>query len=71
MDFKYRWKNGTSPSRDEAARNRYLLDESQFKNEQDRRLAEEMARKHLNVPLTTLDEDHSVLPQVRPSEESW
>ncbi|OUL35911.1 bromodomain-containing protein [Nostoc sp. T09] len=69
MDFKYRWKNGAPPSRDQAARNRHLLDESQFENEQDRSLAEEMARKHLNVPLTTSDEDRSVLPQAAPPEE--
>jgi hypothetical protein len=69
MDFKYRWKNGAQPNRDEAAKNRHLLDESQFENEQDRSLAEEMARKHLNVPLTTQDEDRSVLPQAAPFED--
>ncbi|OUL32761.1 bromodomain-containing protein [Nostoc sp. 106C] len=69
MDFKYRWKNGAPPSRDEAARTRHLLDESQFENEQDRSLAEEMARKHLNVPLTTQDEDRSVLPQAAPPDQ--
>ncbi|BAY08474.1 bromodomain-containing protein [Calothrix sp. NIES-2098] len=70
MDFKYRWKNGTQPSRDQAARNRHLLDESQFENEHDRNLAEEMARKHLNVPLTTADEDRSILPESAPGEAS-
>jgi hypothetical protein len=69
MDFKYRWKNGTPPSRDEAARNKHLLDASQFNNEQDHRLAEEMARKHLNVPLPTIDEDIPVLPQAAPAQE--
>jgi hypothetical protein len=69
MDFKYRWKNGKAPSRDEAAKNRHLLDESQFETKEDHRLAEEMARKHLNVPLTTPDEDRSVLPQAAPAED--
>lgn len=69
MDFKYRWKNGTPPSRDQAARNQHLLDESQFETEQDRMLAEDMARKHLNLPLQTLDEDRSILPQSPPPEE--
>ncbi|MGV0106528.1 bromodomain-containing protein [Nostoc sp. DSM 114167] len=62
MDWKYRWKNGYRPSRDEAAKNPHLLDESQFENEQDRKLAEETARKHLGVPAPTLDEDQSILP---------
>jgi hypothetical protein len=39
-----------------------LLDESQFNNEQDRKLAEESARKHLGIPAPTLDEDQSILP---------
>jgi hypothetical protein len=66
MDFKYRWKNGRPPSRDQAARSQHLLDESQFETEQDRHLAEDMARKHLNVPLKTSDEDRSILPQAAP-----
>lgn len=69
MDFKYRWKNGKPPSRDEAARTQHLLDESQFESKEDHRLAEEMARKHLNVPLSTQDEDLSVLPKAAPPEE--
>ena len=63
MDFKYRWKNGTPPSRDQAAQDGHLLDESQFENEKDHQLAEDMARKHLNVPLQTGDENDPVLPQ--------
>lgn len=62
MDFKYRWKNGAPPSRDEAARSEHLLDESQFESREDHQLAEEMARKHLNVPLRPADADSSVLP---------
>ena len=50
MSFKYKWKNGSMPSRDEAARSQYLLDKEQFHNEEDRKLAEEQARKHLNIP---------------------
>jgi hypothetical protein len=66
MTFNYRWKNGTRPSRDEAIRHKYLLDEGQFTNEQDRQLAEESARRLLGVPVPTLDEDKSVLPQADP-----
>lgn len=64
MDFKYRWKNGTPPSRDQAASSETdsLLDESQFNDEKDHQLAEEMARKKLNVPLRTGDADRPVLP---------
>lgn len=69
MDFKYRWKNGRAPSRDEAAKNEHLLDESQFNSKEDHRLAEDMARKHLNVPLHTVDEDIPVLPHAVPPEE--
>ena len=50
MSFKYKWKNGSMPSRDQAARSQYLLDQEQFHNEEDRNLAEEHARKHLGVP---------------------
>lgn len=63
MDFRYRWKNGAPPSRDAAAREKHLLDESQFQSDQDRQMAEEAARKHLNVPLRTPDDDTPVLPQ--------
>lgn len=66
MDFKYKWKNGARPSRDEAARNKYLLDESQFTSDQDRELAEESARKQLGVPVQTPDDNLSVLPQAAP-----
>jgi hypothetical protein len=62
MDFKYRWKNGYQPTRDEAARQQYLLDENQFKNPEDRHLAEEQARKHLNVPTHIPDDERSILP---------
>jgi len=66
MTFNYRWKNGARPNRDEAIRHKYLLDESQFDNEQDRQLAEESARRMLGVPVPTLDEDKSVLPKADP-----
>lgn len=66
MDFNYRWKNGARPSRDEAIRHKYLLDEGQFTSEQDRQLAEESARRLLGVPVPTLDEDKSVLPKADP-----
>ncbi|HEY9657853.1 MAG TPA: bromodomain-containing protein [Allocoleopsis sp.] len=69
MDFKYRWKNGTPPNRDAAAHSDTLLDESQFNNPHDQQLAEEMARKHLNVPLQTVDETTPVLPQTDPTAE--
>jgi hypothetical protein len=67
MPFNYRWKNGVRPNRDEAIRHKYLLDEGQFENEQDRQLAEESARRMLGVPLPTLDEDKSVLPKADPN----
>jgi hypothetical protein len=62
MDWKYKWKNGYRPSRDEAVKNPNLLDESQFETEQDRQLAEEATRKHLGIPAPTLDEEKSILP---------
>lgn len=72
MDFKYRWKNGTPPSRDQAARsdNQNLLDESQFNDENDHQLAEDMARKKLNVPARTADANRSVLPHGDASEQA-
>ena len=66
MDYKYRWKNGSPPSRDQAARSEYLLDEGQFTSEEDRKLAESDARKHLGVPTQTTDSDLSVLPKAAP-----
>ncbi len=66
MGFRYRWKNGSPPSRDQAARSQYLLDESQFGSEHDRKLAEDQARKYLGVPVRTPDSDLSILPQVAP-----
>lgn len=66
MNFRYRWKNGAAPTRDEAARNPYLLDESQFSSEQDRQLAEDAARKHLGVPARIPDDNNPVLPQAAP-----
>lgn len=62
MDFKYRWKNGAPPTGDQAAQAGNLLDESQFENTQDQQMAEEMARKHLNVPLQTQDANDYPLP---------
>jgi hypothetical protein len=69
MDYKYRWKNGAPPSRDQAARSQYLLDESQFESPHDRQLAEEGARKHLGVPTRTADSDMPVLPVAAPPED--
>lgn len=66
MDYKYRWKNGAPPSRDQAARSQYLLDEGQFSSEEDRKLAEDDARKYLGVPTQTTDNDLSILPQAAP-----
>lgn len=66
MDIRYRWKNGAAPSRDQAAHEQHLLDESQFSNEQDKKIAEETARKKLGVPLVTDDEARSVLPKAAP-----
>jgi hypothetical protein len=62
MDFKYKWKNGSPPSRDAAARSQYLLDEGQFNSQKDRELAEESARKHLGVPGRIPDDGRSILP---------
>ncbi|MBD1913623.1 MULTISPECIES: bromodomain-containing protein [unclassified Leptolyngbya] len=69
MDFKYRWKNGAPPSRDQAAQDGNLLDESQFATSEDHRMAEDMARKHLNVPVQTADADIPPLPHAAPPEE--
>lgn len=70
MDFRYRWKNGSRPNRDRAAQDDHLLDESQFETRQDQELAEDTARRYLNVPLRTPDEDGSVLPQAAPPPDS-
>jgi hypothetical protein len=70
MSFRYRWKNGAPPSRDEAARNAHLLDESQFTSEKDHKMAEEMARKHLNVPLHVPDDERSILPHAASSDQA-
>jgi hypothetical protein len=66
MDFKYRWKNGAPPNRDRAAQDETLLDETQFETAEDHQLAENMARKQLNVPTRPADADHPVLPQALP-----
>ncbi len=63
MSFRYKWKNGRPPQRDEAVRSEHLLDETQFDDPKDHQMAEEMARKYLNLPVPTLDADHPVLPQ--------
>lgn len=68
MDFKYRWKNGARPSRDQAATSETLLDENQFSDPQDQEIAEEMARKTLGVPLQTSDASSPVLPHAAPAE---
>lgn len=62
MDFKYKWKNGAPPNRDQAARDPHLLDESQFVNKQDQEIAEETARKQLGVPAPVQGEDEALLP---------
>ncbi|MBE9178792.1 bromodomain-containing protein [Oculatella sp. LEGE 06141] len=62
MDFKYRWKNGAPPSRDQAAKSGDLLEESQFTSKEDQKTAEDTARKHLNVPLRPSDADKPTLP---------
>jgi hypothetical protein len=68
MDIRYRWKNGAAPSRDQAAHDKQLLDESQFTHEEDKKIAEETARKKLGVPLVTDDEARSVLPKAAPED---
>lgn len=69
MSFRYKWKNGSMPSRDQAASSDYLLDEGQFKSDKDRQLAEQEARRHLGVPMRTIDEGKPVLPHAAPPEE--
>ncbi|MCA1995069.1 MAG: bromodomain-containing protein [Coleofasciculus sp. S288] len=69
-NFRYRWKNGSPPSRDQAARSDSLLDASQFDSEKDQKLAEQEARKYLNVPTQTQDADLSILPQAAPPDEN-
>lgn len=66
MDYKYKWKNGGRPNRDQAARDGNLLDESQFTDEKDRQMAEENARRYLGVPIQTQDAGKSILPQAAP-----
>jgi len=68
MDFKYRWKNGQPPSRDQAAQDGDLLDASQFETREDHQMAEDMARKHLNVPIQPADAHVPPLPQAIPQE---
>lgn len=68
MDFKYKWKNGSAPNVDQAARSQYLLDDSQFNTPEDRDLAELDARKHLGVPARIADDNQSILPQAAPDE---
>jgi hypothetical protein len=70
MDFRYKWKNGAPPSRDRAAQDSNLLDENQFETQQDQELAEEAARKHLNVPVRIPDDEKSILPHADPEQES-
>ncbi|GAB4383721.1 MAG: hypothetical protein Kow00121_46050 [Elainellaceae cyanobacterium] len=72
MDFKYRWKNGAPPTRDQAARseNENLLDETQFNDKKDHQMAEDMARKQLNVPTRTADSNRSILPQADSGEQA-
>lgn len=67
MDYKYRWKNGRPPTPDEAARSEQLLDEGQFNNEHDRKMAEEDVRRHLGAPIPIPDDERSVLPHAVPS----
>ncbi len=66
MGYKYRWKNGAPPNRDQAARSKYLLDEGQFESTEDRNLAEDSAHKHLGVPTRTIDDNLPPLPTAAP-----
>ncbi|MBD2311302.1 bromodomain-containing protein [Desertifilum sp. FACHB-1129] len=66
MDFRYKWKRGRTPTPDEAMRDSALLDESQFDSKQDWEMAEQDARRHLGLPLQTVDEKRSVLPKAVP-----
>ncbi|MBD2776716.1 bromodomain-containing protein [Iningainema tapete] len=68
MDFKYKWKNGAPPTRDQAAQSQHLLDESQFNSKEDHLMAEQDARKHLGVPTRIPDDDRSVLPKAAPND---
>ncbi len=68
MSFKYKWKNGRPPTRDEAAKKAHLLDESQFSNENDHKLAEDAARKKLGVPTRIPDDERSTLPHAIPGD---
>lgn len=70
MDYRYKWKNGRPPTPDEAAQSHSLLDECQFESENDRRLAEEDARRQLGVPITIPDDEKPVLPQAAPPEQN-
>ena len=69
MDFKYRWKNGNQPTQDEAARSDYLLDEGQFNNEHDRKMAEADARRVLGVPIPIPDDEVPILPKAAPPDD--
>lgn len=67
MNFKYRWKNNAPPSsRNTAAHNDNLLDESQFESKEDQELAEDTARKYLGVPTKVPDDENPVLPGATP-----
>ncbi|MGI0486666.1 hypothetical protein ACN4EK_14600 [Pantanalinema rosaneae CENA516] len=66
MAFRYRWKNGAPPTRDQAAHSNNLLDEEQFTHPNDQQIAEESARKYLGVPSQIPDDHKPVLPQAAP-----
>lgn len=69
MNYRYKWKNGNPPTPDEAARSENLLDEGQFNNEQDRKMAEQDARRQLGVPIPIPDDEVPILPQAAPPDE--
>lgn len=66
MSFKYKWKNGRPPNRDQAVQEAELLDEGQFDSEVDQQLAEEQARKTLGIPTQTDGDRLSILPHAAP-----
>jgi len=61
MNFRYRWKNGAPPSRDEAIREPNLLDEGQFNDPKDQQMAEEMARKKLGLPTQVVGDERFIM----------
>lgn len=71
MSFRYRWKNGKPPHRDQAVKESNLLDSEQFSHPQDQKIAEDAARKYVGVPTSIPDDEKPVLPQAAPPEEEF